>query len=81
MELIFRQTINRINLDKSRMSKPRLEAQVARINQKDSFHAAKVGQLSDTNLPNSIDDVQFVSNFFPLFLLPVVPRLLSQFVS
>lgn len=44
MESIFRQTVNRINLDKSRTSKPRLEVVVSRINQKDSFHAAKVGQ-------------------------------------
>ena len=45
LESIFRQTVDRINLDKSRMSKPRLEAQVARINHRDSFHAAKLGQF------------------------------------
>lgn len=46
LESILRQTINRINLDKSRVSKARFEAQVKYINKRDSFHAKKVGQYA-----------------------------------
>jgi len=44
LETVFRRSIDRINLDRTRLSGARLEGLVAKINQRDSFHAAKVGQ-------------------------------------
>ena len=45
LESVFRRTIDRINMDKTRLSGSRLEGLVASINERDSFHAAKIGMF------------------------------------
>ena len=42
LEIVFRQTVDLWNLDRYRLPNTRLEAQVTRINHRDSFHAAKL---------------------------------------
>lgn len=44
LETVFRRTIDKINMDKSRLFGARLEGLVAYINHRDSFHASKVGE-------------------------------------
>ena len=45
LESVFRRTIDRINMDKTRLPGSRLEGLVASINDRDSFHAAKIGMF------------------------------------
>jgi hypothetical protein len=44
LESVFRQSVDMVNMDKTRLPGTRLEALVARINHRDSFHASKAGE-------------------------------------
>lgn len=43
LETAFRRAVDRVNVDRTLLSRSRLEAEVFRIKPHDSFHAAKVG--------------------------------------
>ena len=43
LETAFRRAVDRVNIDRTLLSRSRLEASVVYIKSRDSFHAAKVG--------------------------------------